>query len=246
VIACALKAELAVILRLGAFKSGWHKSGTGPHAVIFRTGGIHGVDVALVVSGIGEERAYAAAKRATAAFRPDAFISAGFSCGLEEGLKAGDVVAGQSTASPVRGRAAVYRSAPELLNAATGDMHGAESAPGELVTVPMTLVTSQDKLDVAAEGGWIAADMESAGSARAAYEDGIPFIAIRAITDPLRTDLPVDFNRFIRHGRLDYPRFFLHVITHPLAIPPLMVLGRNSTLAARNLASAIDTVLSRL
>ena len=237
---------MAGILKLGAFKSGWHKSGTGPHAAIFRTGGIHGLDVALVVSGIGEDRAYAAAKRASAAFRPSAIISAGFSGALEESLKAGDVVVGQSTASPVRGRAAVYRSDPALLDAALGGMRGAESTPGELVTVPVTLVTKEDKLDVAAEGGWIAADMESAGSARAAYEDGVPFIAIRAITDPLRMDLPVDFNRFIVDGRIQYPRFILHVVTHPLAIPRLMLLGRNSTLAARNLAEAVGKLLTNI
>ena len=233
-------------MKLGAFKSGWHKSGTGPHAVIFRTGGIHGMDVALVVSGIGEDRAYAAAKRASAAFRPGAIISAGFSGGLDEGLKAGDVVVGQSTASPVRGRAAVYRSDPALLDAALGGLRAAESSPGDLVTVPVTLVTSQDKQDVAAEGGWVAADMESAGSARAAYEDGIPFIAIRAITDTLRMDLPVDFNRFIRHGRLNYPRFFLHVATHPISIPRLMLLGRNSTLAARNLAETVGRIVEKI
>ncbi len=67
VIACALKAELPGILKSGRF-GGWinlgadrNKLGAGSFKVIYKRGDIHDVDVALVVSGMGEERAYDAA-----------------------------------------------------------------------------------------------------------------------------------------------------------------------------------------
>ncbi len=102
VIASALRLELTGVVRLGSFKAGWHKLGKGQDAVIYKRGDIHGVDVALVVSGMGEDRAYAAAKRALAALSPRAYLSVGFSGALMDSIKPGDLVIGESTASPAK------------------------------------------------------------------------------------------------------------------------------------------------
>lgn len=55
-------------------------------------------------------------------------------------------------------------------------------------TAPLT--TAQAKLDLAEATGACAADMESAAIARMAARDGVPFIAIRAIVDPLEFSPP--------------------------------------------------------
>ncbi len=210
--------------------------------MIYKRGDIHGVDVALVVSGMGEGRAYAAARLAIAALRPSAYVSAGFSGALKEGIRAGELVIGESTISLARAGDVEYRCDAPLLKAAL-DSCG-DCASGGLVTMPRTLVTAEEKrkaaLSPSPSTGPIAADMESAGAARAAHEAGVPFIAIRAITDAFDEDMPVDFNRFIEDGRLCYPRFIMHVIAHPGALPGLIRLGRNSRLAARNLGEVVS------
>ena len=203
------------------------------------------MDVALVVSGMGEDRAYAAAKRAIAALQPRAYVSAGYSGALNEDLKAGQLVIGESAFSAAHAGNAVYRSDVSLLKAALESC--GDCASGGLVTVPRTLVTDEEKRKAALSPGPshspLAADMESAGCARAAHEDGVPFIAIRAITDTFDEDMPVDFNPFIKDGRLCYPRLILHVLTHPWVIPGLMQLGRNSRLAAERLGEMVGKIV---
>ena len=199
------------------------------------------MDVALVVSGMGEDRAYAAAKRAIAALQPRAYLSAGYSGALNEDLKAGQLVIGESAFSAAHAGNAVYRSDVSLLKAALESC--GDCASGGLVTVPRTLVTDEEKRRTAlSPGPSLAADMESAGCARAAHEDGVPFIAIREITDTFDEDMPVDFNPYTKDGGLSYPRLILHVLTHPWVIPGLMQLGRNSRLAAKNIADAAGRI----
>jgi len=117
---------------------------------------------------------------------------------------------------------------------------------GTLLAEDKVVVASSEKKKIAARTSCIAVDMESAGAARAALEAGVPFIAVRAISDALEDDLPVDFNRFTSDGVLDYAGLLLHVVTHPSTIPPLIRLGRNSRTASENIASAVERLCSAI
>jgi len=243
-IACAIPMEAAGLVRAGGFGKiaggcdiGAAGSGeiTGCGVGYYR-GVVHGMDVALFISGIGEQRAYETARTACGFLPLRAYISAGLSGALTEGLKPGDVVAGTKTASGGREYHSERGLADAALEAFGGDGH---VRFGNLYAASRVLARADEKKALSLACGCAAVDMESAGAARAAQEAGVPFIAIRAISDSLDEDLPVDFNRFTKDGRLDYPRLIMHIITHPGTIGPLVRLGRNSQLAADNLANAL-------
>lgn len=237
-VAGALPMEVSGILGAGRFK----KAYTG--GLKYYRGDVRGTDVALFVSGVGERAAYETAKAACGALPLAAYISVGLSGALSPALKPGDVVLGELVRAG-RGSASVeYRTDPALLAAANKPFPaGGGPVTGPLFCSPTVIVTSGEKKLAAGSTGCIAVDMETAGAARAAAEAGVPFMAVRVISDAIDEDLPVDFNQFTSSGRMDYPALIFHVITHPGTILPLIRLGGSSRLAAKNLALALDTLL---
>lgn len=246
-LAAALPVELTGIRKLDGFTKEGRGYDNSLGGISFMRGDIHGVDVALFVSGVGDARAYETAKTVCASLPIAAYVSVGLSAALRPGLMAGDVVVGESTTSLASKEGQVYISDEALLKLAAAALKDARKVSfGPLLATPKVAVTSAEKKGLALAGGFVALDMESAGAARAASEAGVPFIAIRAISDTLEEDLPVDFNRFMKEGGMDWPRFIAHVITHPGVIPGLMRLGRNSRLAATNFAKAVEKVVLKM
>ena len=77
----------------------------------------------------------------------------------------------------------------------------------------------------------------------AAY--GIPAIAIRAISDSVDDDLPLDMNRiFTDEGQVSIPRVLGQVALHPTSVPELVRLGQNSKAAAESLANFLDKYIT--
>ena len=237
IITAALPMEIAGIKALGNFTKA-----ALPGGVEYYSGGVRDKDVALFVSGMGEERAYKAAKAACAELRPVAYICIGLSTALEERIGPGGVVVGESAISP--DRSVTYPADASLLSTARAALEDAATfAP---LTASLRVAwRSVDKRLIAAHCPAAALDMESFGAAKACAEAGVPFLAVRAISDSLDEDLPVDFNLFSSGGGMDWPHFFFYIVTHPGVIPPLMRLGRNSRLAARNLTDAVEALLDK-
>jgi adenosylhomocysteine nucleosidase len=87
-------------------------------------------------------------------------------------------------------------------------------------------------------------DMEAAAVARLAAMRGIPFYAIKGISDSLNAKLP-DFNQFITPGgRMLTGKLILHVLPRPWHWPALIQMGENSKKAARNIAGTLYEFLS--
>jgi adenosylhomocysteine nucleosidase len=73
----------------------------------------------------------------------------------------------------------------------------------------------------------------------AAY--GVPAIAIRAVSDTVNDELPLDMNRiFTDEGQVSIPRVLGQVALHPTSVPDLVRLGQNSKAAAEALARFLD------
>jgi nucleoside phosphorylase len=74
---------------------------------------------------------------------------------------------------------------------------------------------------------------------------GIPAIAIRAISDSVDDDLPLDMNRiFTDEGQVSIPRVLGQVALHPTSVPKLVRLGQHSKLAAESLAQFLDKYIT--
>src|SRR5208337_3357235 len=78
-------------------------------------------------------------------------------------------------------------------------------------------------------------DMEAAGIARLAHMRGIPFYAIKGISDPLDAKLP-DFNRFLSpQGQFQLFRFAIFAAIRPWYWPSLARMGENSRKASQSI-----------
>jgi adenosylhomocysteine nucleosidase len=87
-------------------------------------------------------------------------------------------------------------------------------------------------------------EMESFELLRAASARGIPAVAVRAISDTVDEDLPLDMNQvFTEAGQVSIPRVLGQVARRPQALPGLVRLGRQSQDAAESLARFLDAYL---
>lgn len=191
-----------------------------------------GPGVRVIVTGMGAGRAEDRATEAIAA-GATAAISVGFCGALHPSLQRGDVVV------PARVRDAV-----------TGDewrcdaslAHGAGAPRGMLVTSDR--VVSDPAARRALDG--LAVDMESAGTARACAQAGIPFAAIRAVTDRADEVLP-DMQGVVDDSGAVHPmRVLGRLVTRPRDIAAWARLARGARAARRGLIPAVEAALGEI
>jgi adenosylhomocysteine nucleosidase len=194
--------------------------------------GLAGPELAIHVSGMGAAAAGRTGAAVTA--RPlRALVSAGFCGALSPDLRVGDLVAPDEVRDEATGER--FAPDPEMLAAAPG-------ARGTLVSAARLARTPADRARL--EG--LAVDMESAALARASRAAGVPFLALRAVTDETRHRLP-DFDRLMdAAGRLTPGAGLLYFLVHPREVPALVRLGPAVRQAGRALRAGLEQTLGRL
>lgn len=184
--------------------------------------------VEVLASGIGAAAARRRAEQAVARGAA-AIVSAGFCGALEDDLKVGDLVAAERVVDVATGRA--YTSDAALLARAPGRR-------GVLVTTPRIIRRPADRALLSG----LACDMESAALADVAQAAGVPFLALRAVTDEAHHTLP-DFDRLTDKAGALTPGFGLvHFLTRPADIPRLLRLWPASRKAGRALRDGVATL----
>jgi len=145
------------------------------------------VDVTLVKTGVGMERADRAARTLCAAQRYDLLLSSGCAGALAGDLIPGDLVLAEAV---VLAGGESWQTQPEHGRQARAAAERAGLRPriGGIFSSPVVLATSDQKR-AAAGSGAIAVEMEGAAIARVAAEHDIPFGAVRSILDPAETRL---------------------------------------------------------
>lgn len=188
--------------------------------------------VELHVTGMGADHAADVGERLCA--RPlRALVATGFCGALRPGISTGTVIAADVVVHENTG--AAFDADPTLLAAADG-RRGILVSASELARTPA---------DRAALHG-LAVDMESASLARAAHEAGIPFLALRAVSDRFRDRVP-DLAPLLDHlGRPDRGRLLAHLVRHPRDLPRLARLGRGARRAGSALGCAVASLLARI
>jgi nucleoside phosphorylase len=187
-----------------------------PQRVVWaRSALFQGKPVLLLANGAGEHRAYAAldaAKDAAKESNPKFVCNVGFCGALDPQLKIGDIVVSDSALQPRSPRP--FR---------TGAFYCADHV--------VQTVREKSELHSA---GFAAVDMESAGAARRARELGIPFYAVKAVSDLACKELRCDYNRALRDdGSISVMSLSLQAITRPLTcLPDLVRFGRNALRAS--------------
>jgi len=191
-----------------------------------------GPGLALHVSGIGAAAA-ARAGRAVTASPLSALVAAGFCGALSPDLRVGDLVCAERVRDEETGER--FDADARLLDA----------APGRRVTLVSARRIARAPGERARLDG-LAVDLESASLARAAQAAGVPFIALRAVTDETRHRLP-DFERMTdAAGRLTPGAGLLHFARHPREVPALARLVPAARTAGRALRAGVGQMLERL
>ncbi len=174
-----------------------------------------------------------------------ALLICGFAGGLVDGLTPGTLVIGDSvTDSQVRVLTADSRL---LAIAESVRLPGCVAMRGTIYTDNKVLTRRVEKQGLAQNHDVIAVDMETFAAAEVAQEAGVPWLAIRAVTDGATDDMPFDFNAMTdANGNVSKGRVIASALTHPRQIPALIRLGARSSLAAKNLARFLEAYLQAL
>jgi len=168
-----------------------------------------------------------AATRAFAAIEDGGPIDLVFSIGWAGALRA-EILAG--TAHNVAG----------VIDVRTGERFRCDAGAGELwlVTSPKVAPHSEKRRLTSTYQAALV-DMEAAAVARLAAMRGIPFYAIKGVSDSLDANLP-DFNAFIdANGQFLTSRFALYALLRPWWWPALIKMGENSRRASQSIAESL-------
>lgn len=92
-----------------------------------------------------------------------------------------------------------------------------------------------------------AVDMESFAILSAAHEHNIPAVAIRVISDTSERDMPVFLDTVVDDkGRVKVGGLVRKVVSHPVQLPALIRLGRDSKAAAEALGHFLEAYIKKL
>jgi adenosylhomocysteine nucleosidase len=190
---------------------------------------------------MGQKRAGTAAEAVLREWRPDLLVMAGVAGALAPDLSMADVIVADGIV------AGHELHSPSLVPSVSTRSHHT----GRLLSLDRVLVTADDKRVALAallhSSAPLAVEMETAAVAQVAACHGVPWAAIRAVSDTADESLPLDFNRLRSpDGDLPTARVALAALSSPTAIPGLIRLGKNTGLAAEAVARFLEHWISSL
>jgi adenosylhomocysteine nucleosidase len=200
--------------------------------------------LALLVTGEGPHNAERALRAWLDERRARAVINIGLAGALSVALQAGDLV----IAREIRGPDCRFDTTAAPLFQAAARLAGVRA--GTAITVDEIVCKATDKRRLAGSLGgneiaWV--DMESAAIAAVCDELQMPYLVVRAISDGLDEDLPIDFNRCRdAGGRISSRKVVQAALARPRAFKGLIQLKRRADLCAGNLASFIRRLLKEM
>jgi adenosylhomocysteine nucleosidase len=195
--------------------------------------------VDFVATGIG----LANARRIAEAVMPGGYsfcVCSGFAGALRDSCKVGEVVVAEKVRQD--NKADTSECARNLVTRA--DLDGAKRIH-TLLTVDHLVGTAAEKsrLSPFAE----AVDMESYAILSVARQRKLPAVAIRVISDSFDRDLPVEIDTLVDEGgNVKVSGVLRYVARHPLVLPALLRLGRESKTAAEALANFLEAYIKKL
>jgi adenosylhomocysteine nucleosidase len=204
-----------------------------------RGGRLKDIRVAAAEAGAGPKKAARATEALLAGHRPAWVVSCGFSGALREGIAIGDIVVSTAVATPGGEEIPIP--------------HGMSADPkrglhvGRFVTTDQIVCTVAEKRELAARYDALACDMETHAVAAVCRDAKVPFMAVRAVTDGLSADLPVEVHALLESsgaGRLGATVGALW--NRPESVKDLWKLRENATAAARRLAPFLASVVEQL
>jgi adenosylhomocysteine nucleosidase len=190
-------------------------------------------NVTLLKTGEGPSNASRALKDEIERARPAIVVAIGYAGALSEDLEIGDLVLVNRLIG------CGWALSPDLLGLARRvRMDSVRLANG--VSVDRIVSSRREKLELArrlGDGRTAVVDMESAAIAEVCSPGGLPLLIVRAITDRLDEDLPIDFNRCrTDSGRLSNLKVLGQAAGRASALKGLWELKRRAQFCSARLA----------
>jgi len=195
--------------------------------------------VDFVVTGMGMENARRGAEIAMAS--PHTIcIASGFAGSLKETHKVGDILAARAVQQ--LGKSKTIECSQNLFWAAC--VNRAIEAK-MFLTTDKVIDTAEEKQQLAPFAD--AVDMESFATLSVAKQKKLAAVAIRVISDRFDEDMPADISTTVdERGRVKIGGVVKHLATHPLQLPALIRLGRQSHTAAEALCHFLEAFIKEL
>jgi adenosylhomocysteine nucleosidase len=195
--------------------------------------------VDFAVTGVGME----SARRVSEALldQPYQFcITAGFAGALSERHAVGDILVAESVQE--LGKSKTLQCSRNLVYAARDD--GAKLVK-LFLTSSKVVSTPEEKKQLAPFAD--AVEMESFAIVSAAQRHNKAVVAVRVISDSARNDIPMNVNAMVDDkGQVKIGGVIRYVARHPLQLPALIRLGRDSRTAAEALAHFLESFIKKL
>jgi len=206
-------------------------------------GSLGGVSAIVASTGDGARRAASGVRDVLDRFEAKCMVILGVAGGLSPHLEPGRMVAAREVIEETGKVPPPDPFYTHRLLRRTG------ATPAIFVCTRSILCTAREKSEAYARLPWgsaaAAADLETAAFARAAAERGIPYVALRAISDPAEESLPLDFNALRdSEGSVDARRVALAALARPWIVPSLWHLRARVSVCSENLARAAGAFLA--
>jgi adenosylhomocysteine nucleosidase len=193
----------------------------------------------FVITGMGAENARRVAGALISKTYSSCIIS-GFAGALKSSVKLGDIVASERVQHHTNHQIEICD--PDLL------VHASENGATRIAT----LLTSDHVVNTATEKNRLselaeAVDMESFAILHAANQKKVPCAVVRVISDSFDRDMPAELDTIVDpQGHVKITGVVRFVAKHPLMVPALVRLGRDSKTAAEALAHFLESFINKL
>lgn len=157
---------------------------------VFWRGKLLGRETALLVAGVGAERVQQGLKQVWQFYQPSFLLLVGYCGGASPVAGNGTLVLAERVVESSGEKE--WLTDKEMLDQAkkTCEAKKMSFQIGTMAAVDRVIFHPHEKADLGATHRAIALDMESAAAARFAVENKIPFLAVKAVLDPVEERLP--------------------------------------------------------
>ena len=204
-------------------------------------------EIIAVQTGMGTGNAEAALRYVLNAHGPDFVLSLGFGGALYDGAAAGDLVWASRVGIISGDRETSFLELPAAGELASRLSEKVAMREGCIITLESRTTKAEIRRRLSGALHSPVCDMETFHLATLALRQGIPFFAVRAITDLSDEDVPGElFGVSDASGRYRLSRALCLFLRNPGLVPAAIRLGRCSATASENLWLAANALIESL
>jgi len=209
-------------------------------------------EIIIVQSGMGVDISETAWKHVIEGYSPDAVVSAGFCGAFYEGATIGDLIGASyvmlypdmAETGPAGAHQYDLMEIPGAAETIRKMAHAVTVYEGSLLTLGRWMRKSEVAKESLQGLSYPICDMETFPLARLSLRAGLPFFAIKAVTDRAHEEIPQElFNVTDTDGRFSFLRALGVILGNPALIPSSIRMGKNAGVASQKLRQATEELI---